>query len=197
VTERERAIDEVSKYCDIKERIALIPPSATSRGLYFNSIETVLGRAGHLGRYREIFPEKLSALRFHPVGEFLQRLAVGAAILTSPERVHEGMFEIGRQNAVAFSQSLVGRALLRILSRDPKKLLQQAVAGRRQSLTYGSWELVFPAERSAIITMREEYAYLDSYMLGAGQGTFDAVSVPVQIKVVMHDRFSGEHILSW
>lgn len=197
VTARQRAVDEVSRHCDLRERLALVPPSAQSRGLYFNSIETVLGRAGKLDRYRELFPERLSAIRFHPVSEFLVRLTVGASLLTSPEDVHVGMYEIGRQNAVAFSESLIGRALLRILSRDPKKLLQQAVAGRRQSLTYGSWELAFPSERKAVITMREEYAYFDSYMFGAGQGTFDAVSVPVHIWVIVHDRFSGEHVLEW
>ncbi|HVU01404.1 MAG TPA: TIGR02265 family protein [Polyangiaceae bacterium] len=195
--ERERILEAASRHCDIRERLPLVPASAQGRGLYFNSVETVLERAGKLAPYRAIYPRRLPALQFHPTTDFLERLVVGAAILAGPDRVHEGMFEIGRQNAVAFSQSLLGRALLRILSRDPRKLLEQAVAGRRQSLTYGSWELRFPSERRAVITMREEYAYFDSYMLGAGQGTFDAVDVPVRITVVVEDRFSGQHVLEW
>ena len=75
--------------------------------------------------------------------------------------------------------------MLRLLSRDPHKLLQQGVAGRRQSYSYGSWELTFPGERSAIMNMVEEYLYIESYLLGAAQGTFDAISLPVRAEVVL------------
>lgn len=197
VSDRERAIEEVCRYCDLEERIALVPPSAKGRGLYFRSIETVLARAGCIERYRSLFPAPFAAVRWHPLPEFLVQLAVGASILTSPERVHEGMFEIGRQNAIAFSESLLGRTLLRFLSRDPRRLLQQAVAGRRQSTAYGSWALTFPDERTAVVTMVEEYVYIESYLLGAAQGTFDAISRPVRIEVALENRFSGKHILAW
>ena len=195
--ERSRAIEEVSRYCDVAERIALLPPSARSRGLYFRSIETVLGRAGKLERYRALFPERFSAVRWYPTHEFLTRVTVAGAMLTEAARVHEGMFEIGRQNAVAFSESLLGKTLLRLLSRDPRKLLQQGVAARRQSSAYGRWTLVFPDERSAVMSMTEEYVYIESYLLGAAQGTFDAVGMPVETEVVLEDRFNGRHLLRW
>jgi uncharacterized protein (TIGR02265 family) len=197
VAVREDALEAVYRHCDLRERLTLVPPSARVRGLYFRSIEAVLTRAGKIDRYRELFPEKFAAILWHPASELLIRLAVGGSLLTSPERVHEGMFEIGRRNAVAFAESLLGRALLRLLSRDPHKLLQQAVAGRRQSYDYGSWELSFPEERMAIMRMREEYLYIESYLLGAAQGTFDAISRPVKTEVFLEDRFSGGHILRW
>jgi uncharacterized protein (TIGR02265 family) len=196
VWDRERAIVEVCRYCDLNERLAVVPPSAKGRGLYFRSIETVLTRAGRIEQYRALFPTRFAAVRWQPLPEFLIQLAVGASILTSPERVQEGMFEIGRQNAIAFSESLLGRTLIRFLSRDPRRLLQQALAGRRQSMSYGNWTLTFPTERSAVVTMVEEYLF-DHYLLGAAQGTFDAISMPVRIEVVMEDRFSGKHILVW
>jgi uncharacterized protein (TIGR02265 family) len=165
--------------------------------LYFRSIEVVLERAGKLERYRALFPERFAAVRWYPTHQFLTRLAVGAALLTEPARVHEGMFEIGRQNALAFAESLLGRTLLRLLSRDPKKLLQQGVAARRQSCSVGRWALAFPDERTAVMTMTEEYIYIESYMLGAAQGTFDAVGIPVKTQVVLEDRFNGRHVLRW
>jgi uncharacterized protein (TIGR02265 family) len=197
VNERERLVEEVSRHCDLRERLTLVPPSAKVRGLYFRSIEAVLARAGRAERYRELFPERFAAILWHPAAEFLVRLTTGAALLTSPERVHEGMFEIGRRNAVAFAESLLGRTMLRLLSRDPHKLLQQGVAGRRQSYSYGSWELTFPEERKAVMTMLEEYLYIESYMLGAAQGTFDAIAVPVRIEVILENRFCGRHIIVW
>jgi uncharacterized protein (TIGR02265 family) len=190
-------IEDVSRYCDVAERIALIPPSAKGRGLYFRSIETVVERAGKLELYRALFPERFAAVRWYPMHQFLTRLTVGAALLTEPARVHEGMFEIGRQNALAFAESLLGRTLLRLLSRDPKKLLQQGVAARRQSCSVGRWTLSFPEERAAVVTMAEEYVYIESYMLGAARGTFDSVGIMVETEVVLDDRFNGRHILRW
>lgn len=136
-------------------------------------------------------------VRWYPAREFLPRLVVAGALLTEPARVHEGMFEIGRLNAVAFSESLLGRTLLRLLSHDPKKLLAQGVAARRQSLSVGHWTLTFPEERQAVMAMEEEYLYIESYLLGAAQGTFDAIGVRVRTQVVLEDRFTGRHILDW
>jgi uncharacterized protein (TIGR02265 family) len=197
IDDRNEAIGEVSRQCDLAERLTFVPPSAKVRGLYFRSLESVLASAGRGAHYAEIFPERHAAVLWHPAADFLVRLAVGGALLLGPERVHEGMFEIGRRNAVAFAASLLGRTLLRFLSRDPTRLLEQAIAGRRQSYSYGRWELDLSRERTAIITMTEEYLYIESYMLGAAQGTFESVGVPVRAEVELDDPFHGRHILTW
>jgi uncharacterized protein (TIGR02265 family) len=194
---RNEVIAEVSQYCDLAERLALVPPSAKVRGLYFRSIERAVAAAGHQARFDALFPDRVAAVLWHPAAEFLPRLAVGGALLRGPARVHEGMFEIGRGNAIAFAESLVGRMLLRILDRDPRRLLRQAIAGRRQSYSFGRWDLELVGDRQAIVSMSEEYLYLESYLRGAAQGTFDAVGMPVSIEVVLHDRFNGQHVLRW
>jgi uncharacterized protein (TIGR02265 family) len=192
-----KVIRELCQHCDLVERLALVPPSAKVRGLYFRSIERVLSDASRREGFDELFPERFAAVLWHPAGDFLVRLAAAGALLSGPEHVHQGMFEIGRRNALAFAESLLGRTLLRFLERDPKRLLKQAIAGRRQSYSYGRWELTFPADRQAVVTMMEEYLYIESYLLGAAQGTFDAVGVPVRTEVVLRDPFNGQHILSW
>ena len=115
----------------------------------------------------------------------------------SPERVEEGMYEIGRRNVLAFMESLLGRMLLRVLSRDPKRVLQQGMIGRRQSGRPFRWELSFPTERSAVISMVEEYGYIESYMLGAAYGTMEAIGVDARVECVLEDRFCGKHLLFW
>lgn len=197
VRERDRILEEVYRHCDLRERLAVLPPSARARGLYFRSIDTVLERAGLGPHYHDLFPERVAASMWHPHADFLVRLAVGASLLTSPERVHEGMFEIGRRNAVAFAESLLGKVMLRLLSRDPQKLLKQGVAARRQSFTYGVWSVSFPTDHEAVMTMRNEYNYIESYLLGAAQGTFDAIDLPVRTEVQLEDRFNGQHFLRW
>lgn len=197
VTTRAQAIHEVGRYCDIEERLTLLPPSSKSRGLYFQSVEAVLAKAGRLEKYSLLFPGQFTAVLWYPTSEFLARLAVAGGLLAGPEQVHQGMFEIGRRNAVAFAESLLGRAMMRLLSRDPRKLLKQGVTGRRQGCTVGRWDLSFPEERKAVIAMEDEYLYIESYLLGAGQGTFDAIGLPVRPTVVQEDRFTGRHVLEW
>jgi uncharacterized protein (TIGR02265 family) len=195
--DRARALAEVSRYCDIEERLTLVPPSAKVRGTYARSIDAALIEAGQHKRYRELFPRDLGTLQWHPCGEFLVRLVVGGALLQGPERVKEGMLEIGRRNALEFARSLLGRMLLRLLSHDPKKLLLQGVAARRQTASYGDWQVTFPKERTAIVKMVEEYMYLETFMLGAALGTFDAIGLKVEASAELQTKFHGRHVLQW
>ncbi len=194
---RADTIRELCRHCDVAERLILMPPSAKVRGVYFGGIDRALARAGRHEPFAKLFPQRPTAVLWYPAADFLVRLAVGGALLASPERVHEGMYEIGRGNAVAFAESLLGRALIRLLDRDPKRLLKQAIAGRRQGVSQGRWELEHTAEREAVVAMWEEYAYIESYLLGAARGTFDAVGVPVRAEAVLSDRFNGKHFLYW
>jgi uncharacterized protein (TIGR02265 family) len=194
---RSEKIRELCRHCDIEQRLSLMPPSARVRGVFFGGINRALAKAGCLDRFEALFAPRRMAVLWYSEADFLLRLAVGGALLAGPDRVHQGMFEIGRGNAVNFAESLVGRVLLRVLDRDPRRLLRQGIAGRRQGYTAGHWELEFPAEREAVVTMTEEYAYIESYLLGSAQGTFDAVGVPVRTEAVLRDRFNGTHILRW
>jgi uncharacterized protein (TIGR02265 family) len=190
-------IQELCRHSDLSERLALVPPSVKVRGIYFRTIERVLGDAGRREAYDTLFPQRFSAVLWHPAEEFLVRLVSAGALLTDPAHVYDGMFEIGRRNAVMFAESLLGRTLLRLLDRDPKKLMQQALAGSRQSCTHSRWKLEFPDDRSAVVTMLEEYLYMDSWLLGAARGTFEAVGATVRTEVLPRDKFSGQHIHRW
>ena len=194
---RADAILDLCRGCDLAERLPLLPPSAKSRGVYLVGIDRVLAKSGSFDKVKALFPQRPSSIPWYPLSDFLMRLAVAGSLLAGPERVHQGMFEIGRGNAVTFAESLLGRALILLLDRDPKRLLKQGIAGRRQGNTHGHWELEFPSEREAVVTMTEEYAYIESYMLGAAQGTFDAIGVPVRAESVLRDRFNGKHVLRW
>jgi uncharacterized protein (TIGR02265 family) len=192
-----RALEEVKDHCDVVDRLSTLPPSAKIRGLYARSVEAVLARAGLEEPYRVLFPERFSAIRWYALAEFIPRLVVGASLLMGPVRVHEGLFEIGRRNAAAVGESLLGRALLRVLARDPKLLLQQGIAARRQTHSFGHWELTFPGPGRAVVEMVDEYLYIESYMLGAARGTFDAIGVPVKAEAVLETPYKGRHLLSW
>ena len=89
------------------------------------------------------------------------------------------MHEVGRDNAIAFSESLLGKSMLRLLSNDAYRLLQQT------------------GPRSAVMHFEQEYCWIESYLLGAGEGTFESVGVKARFEVERDDPYNGRHIIHW
>ncbi len=190
-------LEEADAHCHLRQRLELMPESARARGVFFRSIDVVLEQAGHRHRYRELFPARQATVLWYPARDFLLQLVAAAAILVEPSRVHEGMFEIGRANARVFADSLLGKLLVRTLSRDPQEILRQGLIGHRQGFNQGTWSLTFLNESTASMQMNDEYLFIDSYLRGAAQGTFDALERPVTVEVEPEGPFHGRHILRW
>jgi uncharacterized protein (TIGR02265 family) len=194
----ERAVALVAPHCDIVDRLAVVPPSAQIRGIWMRAVEKQIVSRGQLSVYREFFPEdRYSVLPFYPVSQYLVRLACAGALAASPERVHEGMYLIMKDNAEAFMETLLGRVMLRVLSRDPVRLTEQGVAARRQSFSYGRWELRRTGDRELEIVHQEEYSWIESAIAGSCQGTFEACGITGQIETKLIDRFNGSTFLRW
>lgn len=194
---REQEIADLTQHCDLEKRVQLVPPSAKVRGLYFNNILQALQGSARDAEYLRIFPEKFSSIGWYAMSDYLTRLAVGGALFESPTEVHRGMFEIGRRNALAFAESLLGKTMLRLLSKDPQKLLKQGAAARRQSWSSGRWDVDFPGPRQAVVTMYDEYVWIDSNLKGAAVGTFESIGLQVEIEVQLESPFEGQHLLNW
>jgi uncharacterized protein (TIGR02265 family) len=193
-----RAIELVAPHCDIVERIELVPPSAAVRGIYFQDIETQVERAGAIGRYRTYFPDdKFSSLPYYPLKEYLPRIACGGALIKTPADVHAGMFAITRGNAETFAKSLFGRALFRILARDLVPLIEQGVAVRRQTMNYGRWTIVRRGPRELEVVYEDEYAWIESIIAGAAQGTVEARGIQATLETRLTSRFNGSTLFRW
>ena len=127
-----RVIELVTPYCDLGQRLEVVPPSAQIRGVWLNAVEKQVTLAGKLEQYRAYFPsDHHSFMPFYPVHDFFTRLACGVGGRgVSPERVHEGMSLIMKGNASSLrGKPALGRILLRVLSRDPVKLFEQGYGG--------------------------------------------------------------------
>lgn len=188
----------VAPHCDIEERMGKVPPSARCRGVWSKLIDRQLKERGLYDEYRRRLPlPSLNTLGFHPVGDLLLRAAVAGALVAGPENLHDGMFEMTRDNARQFTGTLMGRTLVKLLARDPKRLCQQVLASRRQTCNYGSWEVLETGPTHAKIYLREEYMWMESYLLGAAEGTFAALGEKVEATVELEDPFHGVHIIRW
>jgi uncharacterized protein (TIGR02265 family) len=192
-----RALELVADHCDLVDRLRALPPSAAVHGLYHQHVEKTLYQCGRLEVYRAYFPSPVSALRHFALGDYLLRLATAGALVAGPEKLHEGMREITRGHAAAFAQSLLGRALFRLLANDPRKLIEQGVAARRLTHRYGRWSLIQHGPRTVEVVYEDEFAWIDSAVAGAAEGTFAGLDFPVHQRHTQRSRFSGSTIHSW
>jgi len=150
-----------------------------------------------LSEYKRLFPsDDFGTLRFVWVGDFLIRAAVAGALIQTPQRLHDGMLELARDNARSFGASLLGRSLFRLLSRDPKRLTQQATASTRQTTSYGRWSAEYPDSHTVVIKMKGEYVWIESYLKGACLGTYESLG-QCSVEAELDDPFNGRLIVRW
>jgi uncharacterized protein (TIGR02265 family) len=192
------ALDMVAPHCDIEERLRAIPPAARIRGLTFRPITAVLRKAGKLEPYLELFgPQLQNSMALYPLGDFLVHLAAAAAILRSPEEILQGMFEISLETAREYVSSMLGRALVRLMAKDPYRLAQQGLAMHRQTHFYGHWELVRHGPREMEMMYHDEYVWIEHSVAGAAVGTFENCGVTPVIVTTTRDRFNGSTRVRW
>lgn len=192
------AIEMLAPHCDLAERLSAVPPAAKVRGIYFKSFETLLAKRDRLHIYqRYVPPSQWVSIRPYPLRDYLIRLALAGAALESPERVHDGMFEVWKSHATTFASSLLGRTMLRLLSHDPVRLTEQGLAARRQTFLYGHWSTQRHGPRKIEMVYEEEYVWIESAIAGGAAGTFEACGVEVTLETRLKDRFNGSTLISW
>ncbi|MEM9193667.1 MAG: TIGR02265 family protein [Myxococcota bacterium] len=192
------ALELVGDHCDLSDRLPHVPPSARMRGLWFRIVAAEVKARGHEKAYRKFFPDdEFSSLRFYWTGDYLIRAAVGGALISGVENLHDGMFEISRRNASRFADSLFGRTLIRLLSPNPTQVVKQGIAARRQTITHGQWELVHAGDQTLQIQFREEYMWIESHVAGSWKGTFEAIGIAVDLDCDLSDRFNGTIEFRW
>ena len=192
------ALDLIAPHCDILERLRDVPPSARVRGLYFKSVLNVLERLDKLDQFARLYPlQPRSALKFYPVKDYLVELATAGAIVTSPSDLHQGILEITRRNAAAFSASVLGRVLIRVLAHDPVRVTEQGLAARRQSTSYGDWHLERHGPRDISMVYHAEYMWIESAIAGAATGTFESCNITANVDTTLDDKYNGCTRITW
>ncbi len=188
----------VAPHCDIEERVHCVPPSAQVRGLWYKGMLVVLGQMGKLDEYCEYFPDDhWSMLSYYPLSSYMLRVAVAGALIASPSDLHRGMHEAMRLNATAFASTILGRALFRILAKDPIRLTEQAMAARRQGMSYGEWSIASRGPRHVETIYRSEYIWIESAIAGSAVGTFEACGLVAKVETRLEDRFNGSTLITW
>ena len=124
-------------------------------------------------------------------------LASASALLSSPDRLYDGMAEISRGNARSVSASLLGQAVIHTLASDPLSLLEQGLAMRRQLLSYGRWELVRHGPRDLEMRYFDEYVWIEQSHSHAAAGTFDDCRIKPHMTTTLGSPYHGSTRFQW
>jgi uncharacterized protein (TIGR02265 family) len=195
---RQRIVELVGPHCDIVRRLGEVPPSACVRGVYFRSALEEVTRRGLRAAFESVIHETdRSVFMLYPAADYLLWLAWAGSLVASPAAVHEGMRELSRGNAVYYGQSLLGRSLARLLSRDPIRLLHQAIQSKRAVSNYGRWSIVEEGARHAIVRLSDEYVWIESALLGAALGALECCEIQPTAEAKLRDPYNGDLVFRW
>lgn len=188
----------LAPHCDIATRLNAVPSSARVRGIYFRSALEEVTRRGLRSAFETVIHEtERSAFMLYPLTDFLLWIAWAGSLIASPPAVQVGMRELFRGNAVYFGQSLLGRSLLRLISRDPVKQMHQAVQSKRAVSNYGRWFIVDESARHIVIRHEAEYVWIESALLGGALGGFESCGISPSVDVKLTDPYNGDLIFRW
>lgn len=195
---RQRITDLLAPHCDLAQRLADVPAGTCVRGLYFRAALDEIARRGLRSAFETVIHDTdRSAFMLYPLTDYLIWIAWAGSLITAPDKVHDGMRELFRGNVVYFGQSLLGRSLLRLISRDPIRQMHQAIQSKRAITNYGRWSIVDEGPRHVTIQLDDEYVWIESALLGGALGGFESCGVAPSVDVKMRDAYHGDLVFHW
>jgi len=195
---RQRIVELLAPHCDIVTRLRAVPAAARVRGLYFRALTDEMSRRGLRAAFEEVIHDSdRSAFTLYPLSDYLVWLAFAGSLAGSPADVHQGMRDLHRGHSLYFGQSLLGRSLLRLISRDPIRQLHQAVQSKRAVTNYGRWSVVDEGPGRATVRLQDEYVWIESALLGGALGGLEACGIRPTAEVKLTDPYNGDLVFRW
>jgi uncharacterized protein (TIGR02265 family) len=182
---------------DLRNRLAAIPPTAHSRGVFFNMLRDDLARRRLLDvpDLRRLLGGAQKSYGYYPTRDLVEAYGIAGAIL-NPDPL-EGMRQLFTDAARYFSSTWYGRAFARYLRPDPRAALSWIERSRDFIADYGRWRLEIRSPAHAVIHMFDEYFFIEAAMRGGCEGLLIACGVDGEVNPELDDRFNGRLDVRW
>jgi uncharacterized protein (TIGR02265 family) len=147
---------------DLVLRLSLATPKDTAKGMFFNgalaSVRTWLDDAA-AARCQAASEEKRFIDFFnYPITSFLNLTFTAADLLKPKMATHEEVFRrFGRQATDDFLASTVGKMLLALAGKDPRRLLTAIPGGYKTAVSYGERAVEFVGDKRCRFTMKRDF----------------------------------------
>jgi uncharacterized protein (TIGR02265 family) len=186
---------------ELKQRVEAATPADTSRGLNYTTLFALV--TDHLGpdagRQVDVLGKGRRADFFsYPVSEYLE-IAWNAMDRLEPHfgSTEAVLAELGRRTAVSFLDSMIGRTLLTVSGRDPRRLIASTGSGYRSAVSYGERHHEFLGERRARLTFRRDFmpaTFHHGVILAAMQAT---LARRPRVEVEVRSLLDVDYLVEW
>ena len=182
---------------DLRNRLAAIPPTAHSRGVFFNMLRDDLARRRLLDvpDLRRLLGGAQKSYGYYPTRDLVEAYGIAGAIV-NPDPL-EGVRQLFTDTATYFANTWYGRAFARFLRPDPRTALSWIERSRDFVANYGRWRLEIRGPEHAVFHMFDEYFWIESAQRGGCEGLLIACGVDGEVHADIDDRFNGRLDVRW
>jgi uncharacterized protein (TIGR02265 family) len=178
---------------DLAERVAALPPHATVKGMFFQSISDQANAATgkHPGRDRYV------SYKDYPLREWMD-LLLKAARLTFPRLpVREGIRRLGQGSYPAFAKSTVGRVLMAAAGTNFGAALRLAPQAFALTSNTTRCEVRSMVEGRAVLRLIRAYDWTEALHTGVFEGTMRTFQRAGIVRVRILSMNSADFEITW
>jgi uncharacterized protein (TIGR02265 family) len=185
---------------EIEELVALLPPGASCKGLFFNDpierLRKVDPRHPMLAS-SEIAGRRHVAFFDYPYSDFMRVLATTARAVYPSAPLGEGLRRLGRAGYEALLNSHVGKVLFGVFGRNFDQVAKMGARGWAVSVSFGRVEIEDLGERHVRYHFRDMPAMLETYQVGVVEGAMHVCGVEGELKIQMRDLANATLDVRW
>jgi uncharacterized protein (TIGR02265 family) len=181
----------------LRSRLAAIPATAHSRGVFFNLLRDDLARRRLLDipDLRRLVGGNQKSYGYYPTRDLVEAYAIAGAIV-NPDPI-DGMRQLFTDATRYYTSTWFGRVLARYLQPDPRAALAWVERSRDFIADYGRWRLEIRGPEHAVIHMFDEYFWIEGALRGGCEGMLIACGVEGEVNAELDDRFNGRLDVRW
>ncbi|MGH7293910.1 MAG: DUF2378 family protein [Polyangiaceae bacterium] len=178
-------------------RLAAIPSTARSRGIFFNMLRDDLERRRLLGLpdVARLLGRTRHSYGYYPTRDLVESYGIAGATLHADPL--EGVRELFSGTARYFSGTWYGKAFARYLRPDPKSALAWIERSREYVANYGRWRLQIRGPEHVVFHMFDEYFWIEAAQRGGCEGMLLACGVEGEVQAELDDPFNGRLDIRW
>ena len=192
-------LEKMRAVLGVAQRVADTPPSASTRGVWFLTTSRHMARLGRgeLVAWREATGARTrTPFRMYPVREYIEELAVAAAI-TNPEDPATAIREIWRGAVPVYMGSAFGRSLVRLIRPNPLRFVRWLADHRDHFCDYGKWRLVEHGTGYVTMEIEDEWVWIETAHRGGAEGMLAACGVEGSVEPELITPYTGRLHIRW
>lgn len=185
---------------EIEDHVALLPPGASCKGLFFNDPIERLRKVDPrhpLLEASEIAGRRHVAFFDYPYSDFMRVLATTARAVYPAAPLGEGMRRLGRAGYEALLNSHVGKVLFGVFGRNFEQVARMGARGWKVSVSFGAVEIEDLGERHVRYHFRDMPAMLETYQVGVVEGAMNVCGVEGELRIQMRDLANATLDVRW